>query len=111
VIVGLVDIYTQIPRREEVRELMRSTELSVREQPGCISYTFAETLDDPGHYVVVQEWRDEASVAQHYASPAFAEYQERIAGLLVRTSELRMHVVTEGFRPIEESPPSITQED
>jgi quinol monooxygenase YgiN len=111
VIVGFGDIYAQIPRREEVRELMRATQASVREQPGCISYTFAETLDDPGHYVVMQEWRDEASVEEHYASPAFAEYQQRIAALLVRTSELRMHVVSEGFRPIEESPPSITQED
>lgn len=110
-IVGLGDIYTQILRREEVRELMRSTEASVREQPGCISYTFAETLDDPGHYVVVQEWRDQASVEEHYASPAFAEYQQKITALLVRTSELRMHVVTEGFRSVGASPPSITQED
>jgi quinol monooxygenase YgiN len=111
VIVGLGDIYTQIPRREEVRELMRSTQASVREQPGCISYTFAESIDDPGHFVVVQQWRDQAAVGEHYTSPAFDQYQRKIAELLVRTSELRLHVVTEGFRPVDASPPSITQED
>ena len=110
-IVGLGDIYTQIPRREEVRELMRSTQASVREQPGCIRYTFAEMLDDPGHFVVVQQWRDQAAVEEHYRSPEFAGYQEKIAPLLVRTSELRLHVVTEGVRPLDPSQPNTTQED
>lgn len=110
-IVGLGDVYAQIPRREEVRELMRRTQASVREQPGCISYAFAETLDDPGHFVVVQQWRDQAAVEEHYSSRAFADYQEKIAELLVRTSELRLHVVQEGFRPVDSPQPNILHED
>ena len=109
-IVGLGDIYAQIPRREDVRELMRRTQASVREQPGCISYTFAETLDDPGHFVVVEQWLDRAALDTHYGSAAFAEYQEKIAGMLVRTSELSLHVVDEGFRTLD-SQPSSTQDD
>jgi quinol monooxygenase YgiN len=111
VILGLGDIYTQIPRRDEVRALMRRTQASVREQPGCISYAFTETLDDPGHFVVVQRWRDQAAVEEHYASRAFADYQEKITELLVRTSELRLHVVSEGVRPVDHSQPSTTHED
>jgi hypothetical protein len=98
VIVGLGDIYAQIPRREEVRELMRATQASVREQAGCISYAFAETLDDPGHFIVVQQWRDQAAV-------------DEIASLLVRTSELRLHVVQEGFRPVDSTAPGTGAED
>jgi quinol monooxygenase YgiN len=111
VIVGLGDIYAQIPRREEVRELMRVTQASVREQPGCISYAFAETLDDPGHFVVVQRWRDQAAVDEHYGSRAFAEYQAKIADLLVRTSELSLHVVAEAVRPVGSVPPNSAHED
>jgi quinol monooxygenase YgiN len=111
VILGLGDIYAQIPRREEVRELMRSTQASVRKQHGCIYYAFAETLDDPGHFVVVQQWRDQGAVDEHYASHAFADYQEKIAELLVRTSDLRLHVLEGGFRPLDSSPPSTTEED
>ncbi|TMK25679.1 MAG: antibiotic biosynthesis monooxygenase [Actinobacteria bacterium] len=110
-IVGLGDIYAQIPRREEVRELMRATQASVREQPGCISYSFAETLDDPGHFVVVQRWRDQAAVDEHYGSRAFADYQAKIGDLLVRNSELSLHVVEEGFRPVSSSAVSSAQED
>ena len=90
---------------------MRATQASVREQPGCISYAFAETLDDPGHFMVVQRWRDQAAVDAHYASPAFADYQAKIADLLVRTSELSLHVVQEGFRPVGGSPTSTAYED
>jgi quinol monooxygenase YgiN len=90
---------------------MRRTQARVREQPGCISYAFAETLDDPGHFLVLQQWRDQAAVEEHYGSQAFAEYQEKIAELLVRTSELRLHVVQEGFRPVDSSEPGTTHED
>jgi quinol monooxygenase YgiN len=111
VIVGVGDIYAQIPRREDVRALMRRTQASVRQQPGCISYVFAETLDDPGHFVVVQQWRDQASIEEHYRSPAFAEYQEQIAELLVRSSELRLHSVAESLRPVDSSEQSSIPED
>jgi quinol monooxygenase YgiN len=100
VIIAIGDIYAQISRREEVRDVMRETQLGVRELPGCLSYTFAETLDDPGHFLVVGQWRDQASLDAHYGSRAFTDYQSRIAELLVRSSELRVHVVQESIRPV-----------
>ena len=99
-IIAIGDIYAQIPRREEVVDLMRETQLRARELPGCLAYVFAETLDDPGHFIVMQEWRDSAALDEHYRSEAFAAYQARIGELLVRTSELRVHSVQETFRPV-----------
>jgi quinol monooxygenase YgiN len=83
----------------------------VRGQPGCIGYAFAETLDDPGHFVVLQRWRDQAAVDEHYSSQAFADYQAKIADLLVRTSELSLNVVQEALRPVGSTPPSTGNED
>ena len=103
-IIALGDIYAQLPRRDQVRELMRATQARVREQPGCISYEFAETLDELGHFLVVQQWRDEAALDEHYRSQAFALYQEQIAEQVVRASELRLHVVSESFQPVGSSP-------
>ena len=100
VIIALGDVYAQIARLEEVRELMRATQARAREQPGCISYAFGETLDDPGHLLVVQRWRDQAALEEHYRSQAFAEYQAGIDALLVRSSELRVYTVKESVRPI-----------
>jgi quinol monooxygenase YgiN len=101
VIIALGDVYAQILRLEEVRELMRVTQASVREQRGCLSYAFAETLDDPGHFLILQRWRDQGALDAHYGSRAFADYQAGIASQLVRTSELRLHVVQESLVPLD----------
>jgi quinol monooxygenase YgiN len=103
VIIALGDIYAQIPRRDEVRELMRGLQARVREQPGCLSYAFAETLDDPAHFVVVQRWQDRRALDEHYRSQAFADYQAAITDQLVRSSELRVHAVQESFVPVDSS--------
>jgi quinol monooxygenase YgiN len=100
VIIAVGDVYAQIPRLEEVRELMRATQEQTRREPGCISYTFAETLDDPGHFVVVQEWRDREALEEHYRSQAFSDYQDQVKALLVRDSELRINRVEESVRPV-----------
>jgi quinol monooxygenase YgiN len=101
VIIALGDIYAQIPRREQVSALMRALQDQVRGQPGCESYAFAETLDDPGHFVVVQHWRDSEALDEHYRSQACADYQAAVADQLIRTSELRLYVVQESSAPVE----------
>src|SRR5436305_1960318 len=83
-VIALGDIYAQIQRRDEVRELMRATQERMREEPGCAYYAFAETLDDPGHFVVVQEWSDQAALDDHYRSRAFAA---RNTGSIVRSGD------------------------
>jgi quinol monooxygenase YgiN len=111
VIIALGDIYAQIPVLEEVRELMRLTQARVREQPGCVRYAFTEMLEDPGHFVVVQEWREMGALQEHYRSRAFADYQAQIAPRLVRTSELRVHVAEETLLPVDSSVIDISDDD
>ena len=110
-VIALGDIYAQIQRRDEVRELMRATQERMREEPGCAYYAFAETLDDPGHFVVVQEWSDQAALDDHYRSRAFADYQAQIAQLLVRSSDLRVHAVQTSARPVDSAAIDISQDD
>jgi quinol monooxygenase YgiN len=110
-IVAVGDIYAQILRREEVRALMRSTQALAREQPGCEYFAFAETLDDPGHFMIVQQWRDQRTLDGHYASEVFADYQSQIAPLLVRSSELRVYEVRASARPVSSATLDISQDD
>ena len=110
-IVAVGDIYAQILRREEVRELMRATQARAREQPGCEYFAFTETLDEPGHFVVVQQWRDQRTLDAHYASEVFADYQSQIGPLLVRSSELRIHEVRASARPVSPAALDISHDD
>lgn len=110
-IIALGDVYAQIPRLAEVRELMRATQARVREQPGCVSYAFAESLEEPGHFMLVQQWRDQEALDEHYRSQAFADYQAQVAEQLVRASELRLHEVQVSYAPVDSSRLDIAQDD
>ena len=110
-IIALGDVYAQLPRVEAVRELMRTTQARVGEQPGCISYTFAQSLDDPAHFLLVQQWRDREALEEHYRSAAFAAYQAQIEKQLVHTSELRLHEVHASYAPVDSSRLDIAQDD
>jgi len=110
-LIALGDVYALIERRDEARELMRATQASAREQPGCEYYAFADSLDDPGHFVLVQRWSDRAALEEHYRSRAFADYQAGIAPLLVRSSELTLFEAAPGVRFVDRDPIEISQED
>lgn len=86
-------------RRAELVELMRATAAAAREHPGCLAYDFTAAVDDPDHFVLVAEWRDDPSLRAYYASASFAAYQEGLLGLLARPSELRLHHVERTERP------------
>jgi quinol monooxygenase YgiN len=100
-LVVLGDVYVQIPKREEAGQLMLAIQRAAREEEGCISYTFAETLDDPGHLVLVQQWRDQQALDAHYRSQAFIDYQASISESLVRSSELRVLSAQDAYTPFE----------
>jgi len=110
-LIAIGDIYAQVQRRDEVRELMQATQARMREQPGCDYYTFAEALDDPGHFLVLQQWSDRAALDRHYQSEAFKSYQAEIGPHLVRRSDLRVHDVRASARPVSDLPIEISQDD
>jgi quinol monooxygenase YgiN len=111
VIFSLADVYAQIPQRKAVREVMLETEARVREDPGCVSFVFAEVVAEPGHFLLVQRWRDQGALDEHYRSAAFADYEAAIRGLLVRDSEMQVHVSEEEFRPVASSRLNIGDDD
>jgi quinol monooxygenase YgiN len=102
VVVG--DIYALVGRVDELVELLRETQERARSEPGCVGYAFAEVVRDPGHYVVVQEWHDEASLEAHYTSPTFRRYQDRVGELLARPSEVRLHRVAQTVQLADRGP-------
>jgi len=110
-ILALGDVYVRIPEREQVRELMRTAQAGVRAQPGCLRYDFAEAVDEPGRFLVSQQWEDRGALESHFRSQAFADYQAGIAKYLVRTSELRVHEADAGAIPYDPAPIELTQED
>jgi quinol monooxygenase YgiN len=110
-IVALGDVYAQIPQRGAIERAMLALQAQALEQDGCVSFVFAEVLADPGHFLLVQRWRDRGALDAHYRSAAFADYQAAVEGLLVRDSELHLHVIAETVRPVDSSRLDLRQDD
>jgi quinol monooxygenase YgiN len=111
VIVAIGDVRAQIPQRAAVEAAMRRAQTAALEEDGCLSFAFAAALDDPGRYVLVQRWSDLQAMEAHYGSDAFREYQQEIAPLLVRDSELEVHVVEGEARFVDSARIRIDQDD
>ena len=104
-VLAITRIHGIAGRREELRELMRATEAAVAAEPGCLTYRFAETLDDADEYVHVQEWTGEDEWRAHQRSPAFREYQRSLFDLLARPSDMEVHRGAQTTRPEPSGPP------
>jgi quinol monooxygenase YgiN len=111
VIVALGDLHAQIPQRIAVEQAMQDAQSAAREREGCESFSFAEAVGDPGHYLIVARWRDQAAMQAHYRSPAFAAYEAAITPLLVSDSELELHVVDRTVRLLDARTLDLRQDD
>ena len=104
-VLAITRIHGIAGRRDELRELMRATEAAVTAEPGCLTYSFAATLDDADEYVHVQEWASEETWKAHQRSPAFNDYQRSLFDLLARPSEMAIHRGAQTTRPEPSGPP------
>jgi quinol monooxygenase YgiN len=100
----IADIFGIAGRRPELVSVLAGAERDAAAEDGCLRYSTAASLDDPDHFVVVSEWRDQAAVDAHYATPGFATFQMALDGLLARPSEMTMYDVGATRRPLPSEP-------
>ena len=67
-------------------------------------YSFAATIADADHFVLVSEWRDQAALDAHYESSEFANFQFSLDGLLARPSEMTVYSILGAARPVASGP-------
>jgi quinol monooxygenase YgiN len=111
VVVAIANVYAKVPQRDVVEQALRDAQSSAGEQDGCMTFAFAEVVGDPGHFLVVERWRDRSALDEHYRSASFASYQAAIRHQLVRDSDLDVHVVSETIRPFDLPELDLDQDD
>jgi quinol monooxygenase YgiN len=103
-VVAVADLFGISGRRQELRAVLAGAERDAAGQPGCVRYSFAATVGDPDHFVLISEWRDRAAMDAHYASTGFANFQFSLEGLLARPSQMTLYSVSGSARPMSSSP-------
>lgn len=61
---------------EAVRPLMEAVLTATRAEDGCIVYSYAEDVLDPGFIRLFEIWRDMAALDAHNAAPHIAAWKE-----------------------------------
>ena len=100
----IADMFGIAGRRSELQDLLADAERLAASQHGCLRYTVAASLTDADHYLVVEEWRDQAALEAHYASESFAQFELALHGLLARPSKATIHSGAAARRPTASGP-------
>ena len=83
-----------------LREAARAVITATREEAGCIVYSFAADLTEPGLVRIYEEWESRETLKAHGDSAHVATWREALKGVDVKSSELKLVEVAsaEAFR-------------
>jgi len=57
---------------------------------GCIRYELCRDVKDPTHFVMLEEWADQASLDEHMKATHFVELVPKLGPLCAKPSELTL---------------------
>lgn len=66
--------------REQVKAAMRALVEPSRREPGCIRYELYQDIDK-GDLVLVESWRDQAALDEHFGKPYLKDFTARFADI------------------------------
>lgn len=64
-----------------------------RAEDGCITYSYAEDVVEPGLIRVFEAWRDQAAIDAHFAAPHMAAWRAAWPGFGVTDRRLSLYEV------------------
>ncbi|MXO66886.1 putative quinol monooxygenase [Altericroceibacterium endophyticum] len=65
----------------EAQTLMQAVIEATRQEAGCLSYSYAEDVTEPGLFRVTEIWDSHDSLLRHFASPHMHAWSEARAEL------------------------------
>jgi len=69
---------------------------ATRAEDGCIAYSYAQDLFDPGLIHVSEKWRDRAALAAHFRSAHMQTWVTERAGLDLSGRNIRIYESDDG---------------
>ena len=83
-------------RVADARAAMRAMVAASRAEDGCIAYSYAEDVLDPGLIQVAERWRDRAALDRHFATAHLATWRAAWGELGIGDRRLMLFDVDDG---------------
>jgi quinol monooxygenase YgiN len=80
---------------DAARPIMRRMVEASRAEDGCIEYSYAEDLFEPGLIHVKELWTGQPALDRHFAAPHLAEWRAAWPALGIGERTLRLYEVAE----------------
>lgn len=80
-------------RLEEARPMMLRVVEATRAEAGCLAYSYAEDLLDPGLIRVSEAWESRTHLADHFAAPHMQRWIEERAALGLTGRDITLYSV------------------
>jgi quinol monooxygenase YgiN len=90
--------YVPSEHRERFKEVSTAMCASSREDDGCAGYRVYADLEQPDHYVFVEEWTDEDALQRHFAQPHTGAFMRDLGGLLAGPADVVFHTTASARR-------------
>jgi quinol monooxygenase YgiN len=71
---------------------------SSRGDDGCSGYRVYEDLEQPDHYVFVEEWADEDALQRYFTQPHTGAFMRDLGGLLDGPADIVFHTTASARR-------------
>ncbi|MGK4585000.1 putative quinol monooxygenase [Kitasatospora sp. HPMI-4] len=91
----IAELTTRPDQAERLRTMLEGMIEPSLDEPGCIGY---QPLVDPNHperMVVLEEWRDEEALQEHFATPHYRHAKAVLDEILAEPAVLRRLAPTE----------------
>ncbi|MEZ2329421.1 putative quinol monooxygenase [Mesorhizobium sp. RCC_202] len=85
-------------RLEQAKPAMERMISASRAEPGCLDYSYAQDVLDPGLIRVSEAWSDRSALDAHFKSAHIAEWRASWAALGISDRKLTLHE-TDGGAP------------
>ena len=91
VVVGRVK--TDDAHRDELIRIGQAVAQASREEAGCVNYGLFEDTETRNEFVVVEEWRDEAALQEHFRTSHIASFMASIRGAVTAVPDVGFHTI------------------
>lgn len=93
-IIGTVRV--PVGHMDTARSAMSDMITASRAEPGCLQYSYAEDVLDPGLIRVTERWTSRASLADHFESQHIADWRATWAALGIGDRNLTLYEADDG---------------
>lgn len=91
----VVTARVQIPSQHRERFIAVATDMCTasRADDGCHGYRFYADLEQPDHYLILEEWEDDAALQAHFGWPHTARFLTELTAVLAAPADALFHTV------------------